>query len=122
MYVRGIRGANTVENNTENEILDATKELLHEIVAQNSVKPEDICSVLITVTHDLDAAFPASVIRQMKGWELVPLMCSLEINVPSGLQKCIRFMVQVNTEKAQSEMVHVYMNKAKKLRPDLSQS
>lgn len=122
MYVRGIRGANTVETNTEIEILNATKELLLGIVSENDVKPEDISCVFITVTHDLDATFPARAIRQMKGWELVPLMCSLEIDVPSGLQKCIRLMVQVNTEKAQNEMNHVYMNQAKKLRPDLSTS
>lgn len=120
MYVRGIRGASTVKHNEETEILEATLELLHEIVVQNEVKPEDISSVFITVTQDLDATFPARAIRRMEGWELVPLMCSTEIPVKNSLPKCIRLMVSVNTEKIQAEIIHIYLNEATKLRPDLS--
>ncbi|MDF2669637.1 MAG: chorismate mutase [Paenibacillus sp.] len=122
MGVRGIRGAITVQNNEENEILAATVELLQEIVVHNKVQPEDIASVFVTVTADLDAAFPAKAIRQMQGWELVPLMCSLEISVPNGLPKCIRLMVLVNTNMGQSDIRHIYLNEAMKLRPDLAQS
>jgi chorismate mutase len=75
----------------------------------------------VTVTQDLDAAFPARAIRQMAGWDLVPLMCALEMPVPGGLQKCIRLMVMVNTDKRQDQIRHVYLNEAKKLRPDLAQ-
>lgn len=122
MMVRGIRGAITVQRNDENEILDATIELLNEIVAHNEVRPEDIASVFVTVTADLDAAFPARAIRQMQGWELVPLMCSLEISVPNGLPRCIRLMVLINTNKGQADIRHIYLNDAQKLRPDLVQS
>ncbi|MWV44713.1 chorismate mutase [Paenibacillus sp. HJL G12] len=120
MYNRGIRGATTVERNDEREILDETVVLMREIVERNEVNPEDICSVWITLTQDLDAAFPAKAIRQLEGWELVPLMCSVEVPVKGSLPRCIRLMVQVNTEKSQSEIKHVYMNEAKKLRPDLA--
>ncbi|WP_040951183.1 chorismate mutase [Gorillibacterium massiliense] len=119
MWVRGIRGATTVSQNEEQEILDATIELLKQIVMENDVKPEDICSVFITTTHDVTAVFPAKSIRQMPGWELVPLMCSLEIPVEPSLPRCIRLMVQINTEKRQDEIVHVYLKEAMKLRPDL---
>lgn len=121
MAVRGIRGATTVSRNGEDEILQATKELLQEIIAANELQPEDVCSFLITVTQDLDAAFPARAVRQIEGWDLVPLMCSLEIPVPGSLPLCIRFMLQVNTDKLQKDMVHVYLHEAKKLRPDLAQ-
>ncbi|GIP25593.1 hypothetical protein J23TS9_07230 [Paenibacillus sp. J23TS9] len=120
MYNRGIRGATTVELNEEREILDETVVLMREIVERNEVNPEDICSVWITLTQDLDAAFPAKAIRQLEGWELVPLMCSVEVPVKGSLPRCIRLMVQVNTEKSQSDIKHVYMNEAKKLRPDLA--
>ncbi|GAA3405177.1 chorismate mutase [Paenibacillus hodogayensis] len=120
MFVRGVRGAITVERNEETEILNATAELLGQIVAENGIDPEDIASVFVTVTQDLNAAFPAKVIREMQGWELVPLMCALEISVPGGLEKCIRLMVSVNTTKSQKEIRHVYLNNAIKLRPDLS--
>lgn len=120
MSVRGIRGATTVEENEENVILAATSELLKEIVKDNQIIPADICSIWITVTHDLDATFPAKVIREMAGWELVPLMCSLEVPVKGSLEKCIRFMVHVNTDKQQSEIHHVYLGRARALRPDFS--
>jgi len=120
MSVRGIRGAITVDVNEENPILDATIQLLNEIVASNRIVPEDICSVLVTVTQDLDATFPARAIRQMAGWELVPLMCSLEVPVKGSLEKCIRLMVLVNTDASQSDIRHVYLNGAQVLRPDLS--
>ncbi|MHA6530921.1 chorismate mutase [Paenibacillus sp. BAC0078] len=121
MVNRGIRGATTVVHNEENEILRETVVLLREIVERNDVIAEDICSVWITVTGDLDATFPARAIREIEGWEWVPLMCSVEIPVKGGLPKCIRLMVQVNTEKSQREIRHVYLNEAQKLRPDLSQ-
>lgn len=120
MYVRGIRGATTVEHNEEKEILAATSELLHEIIAANEFQPEDIASVFITVTGDITATFPARAIRQMEGWELVPLMCSLEIPVENSLPRCIRFMVTVNTTKGQKEMNHIYLKGAQVLRPDIA--
>ncbi|MCD1260227.1 chorismate mutase [Paenibacillus athensensis] len=119
MFVRGIRGATTVEHNEEQEILNATTELLTAIVDANDFRPDEICSVFVTVTQDITATFPARAIRQMGGWELVPLMCSLEIPVVSSLPRCIRLMVQVNTTKGQAEMNHVYLKAAQALRPDI---
>ncbi|WP_223066690.1 chorismate mutase [Paenibacillus caui] len=120
MFNRGIRGATTVEHNDEQEILQATAELLNEIIAENGLDPEAICSVWITMTTDLDAAFPARAVRQIDGWELVPLMCATEIPVKGSLPRCIRLMIQVNTDKSQREMKHVYLNGANILRPDLA--
>jgi len=121
MSVRGIRGAATVEANDAAEIKQVSLEMMTELVKQNEIVPDDICSVLITVTHDLDAAFPAQAIRQLPGWELVPLMCSLEVPVKGSLEKCVRLMVLVNTEKTQAEIKHIYLGGAKALRPDLVQ-
>jgi chorismate mutase len=120
MWVRGIRGATTVKLNDEKEILQATTELLLQIVAENQVIPEDICSVFVTTTQDLTATFPARAIREMNTWELVPLMCSLEIPVQPSLPLCIRLMVHINTTKTQKQMNHVYLNEAKALRPDIA--
>jgi len=120
MSVRGIRGAITVEVNEEKPILDATIELLNDIVEVNRIVPEDIACVWVTVTQDLDATFPARAIRQMPGWELVPLMCSLEVPVKGSLEKCVRLMVLVNTDASQSDIRHVYLGGARVLRPDLS--
>ncbi|GIP15142.1 hypothetical protein J40TS1_07840 [Paenibacillus montaniterrae] len=120
MTVRGIRAAATVEANEANEIKAVTLEMVTKLVQENDVNPEDIASVLITVTNDLDEAFPAQAIRQLPGWELVPLMCALEVPVKGSLPKCVRLMVLVNTEKAQQEIKHIYLGGAKALRPDLA--
>lgn len=122
MYNRGIRGATTVARNEESDILEATAAMLKEVVERNEIEPEDICSVWITVTPDLDATFPARAIRALNGWDMVPLMCSTEIPVKGGLPKCIRLLIQVNTTKGQREMKHVYLNEAQSLRPDLAAS
>lgn len=120
MMVRGIRGATTVERNDEHEILAATTELINQIIAENGIVPEELACVYITVTQDLTAAFPAKAIREQAGWELVPLMCSLEVPVEGSLPRCIRLMVMANTDKRQDQINHVYQREAMRLRPDLS--
>jgi chorismate mutase len=122
MSVRGIRGAITVDVNEEQTILSATLDLMNSIVVDNGIVPDEICSVMITVTGDLDTAFPAKAIRRLEGWELVPLMCALEVPVKGSLEKCIRVMLHVNTSKTQAEIKHVYLGGAQVLRPDLSKA
>jgi chorismate mutase len=119
MMVRGIRGATTVKENSAEQIFEATKELLHEIVRANEIHPEEIASVIATLSVDLDAAYPALAIRSLTGWELVPIMCAIEIPVPGSVSHCIRVMIHVNTAKSQSEIQHIYMREAVSLRPDL---
>ncbi|WP_085494012.1 chorismate mutase [Paenibacillus aquistagni] len=119
MLVRGVRGATTVTANDREEILQATTELLHQIVEQNGIEPEFIASIWITVTEDIDAVFPAVAVRSLPGWELVPIMCSVEMPVPGSLPLCVRIMLHVNTTKGQADIQHVYLNEAAKLRPDL---
>ncbi len=119
MYSRGIRGATTVERNTKEEIFAATRELLEVLVQRNELNTEDIASAIFTLTVDLDAEFPALAARSL-GWVEVPLLCTREIPVPGSLGMCIRVLLQVNTERRQSEMQHVYQRRAVVLRPDVS--
>jgi chorismate mutase len=119
MAIRGIRGATTVSIDEPDLILEATRELLEAILEANtSMQPEDIGSAIFTVTDDLASTFPAQAARQM-GWSLVPMVCAREIPVPGSLRKVIRVLVHWNTEKLQSEITHVYLRDAVKLRPDL---
>jgi chorismate mutase len=120
MMIRGIRGATTVTNNDASEIVDATEELLREMIRANDVKASDVASVLISVTDDLTAAFPAQALRRIEGWTYVPVMCMREIPVPGSLPRCIRVMMTAETPKAQEEVVHIYLRNAVQLRPDLS--
>ncbi|HEU4745367.1 MAG TPA: chorismate mutase, partial [Anaerolineales bacterium] len=79
MPIRGIRGATTVTADESELILQATRELLEEILAENEgMRPEDVASAIFTVTDDLASTFPAQGARQM-GWGLVPMLCAREI-------------------------------------------
>ncbi|MFO7263487.1 MAG: chorismate mutase [Bacillaceae bacterium G1] len=118
-YVRGFRGAITVEENTEQAILSATETLLRAMIRENQLVPEDVAAVFLTTTADLNAAFPAKAVRQIPGWQLVPLMCAQEIPVPNSLPRCIRVMLLAHTQKTQQEVRHVFLNDAVVLRPDL---
>lgn len=118
--VRGVRGATTTEANDENEILEATEEVVGQMIKENNISPEQVAQVLITVTPDLNAAFPARALRSFDGWTFVPVMCATEIDVPNALSKCIRIMMTVNTDKKQSEVKHIYLKNAKQLRPEFA--
>jgi chorismate mutase len=117
--MRGIRGAITVESDDAQEINEATKRLLREMISQNAIEVDDIASVLFSLTPDLRAAFPALGAREM-GWVHVPMLHFSEIAVPGSLEKVIRVLMHVNTPRAQHEIEHVYLDGAAALRPDLA--
>lgn len=119
-FVRGIRGAITAKANTKAEMFSATKELLIAIVEDNQIKTEDIASIFLTTTPDLNADFPATAARDL-GWHLVPLLCAREIDVPDAMPRLIRVLMHVNTTKTQAEIKHLYLGEAAGLRPDLVQ-
>lgn len=114
---RGVRGAVTVKENTEDAILAATRELLQVIVQRNDIHPDDIASVYFTTTADLTATYPALAARQI-GWADVALLCGHEMAVPGGLAMCIRVLIHWNTTRSAKEIVHVYLREAQSLRPD----
>jgi chorismate mutase len=119
MPCRGVRGATTVASNDREEILTATRQLLALMIRLNGIESRDVASAVFSTTRDLDAEFPALAARQL-GWIDVPLMCGHEISVPGSLPLCIRVLLHWNTEKEQSEIEHVYVREANRLRPDLT--
>lgn len=121
MAVRGIRGATSVAIDDKSEVLAATRELLEELLRANKLENsfEDVVSAIFTTTRDLTSAFPAEAARAI-GMSQVPLLCATEIPVLDSLPRCIRVLLHVNTDKKQSDMVHVYLRDAKKLRPDVT--
>lgn len=119
MSVRGIRGATTVELDDAQEVLQASEELVLEMAEANQLAPEDIGSIIVTTTVDVKSAFPAKAIRSIEGWTYVPVICTHEIDVPGSMRKCIRVLMNVNTETPQNEIQHIYRNNAVQLRPDL---
>ncbi len=119
MRCRGIRGATVVENNTKEDIVEATRELLMEVVERNGVEVEDVSCIIFTTTRDLNAEYPAAAAREL-GWNHVALLCAQEMAVPGSLAGCLRILMLWNTEKSADEVHHVYLKGAKELRPDLT--
>ena len=116
--MKAIRGAITVKENKVDDIKDASKELVSKIIKANNINEEDIVSIVFTATSDIDKTYPAAVIREM-GYTKTPLMCYQEMNVENSLDKCIRTMVYCDCNRSLEDIEHVYLRKAKTLRPDL---
>ena len=120
MSIRAIRGATQVAANDASLIGEASKELLCAILRANDLKVDDVISVLLTATADLNAAFPASAARDI-GFASVPLLCAQEIDVPGALPRTIRVMLHCSTDRSAQEIEHIYLHGAASLRKDLAQ-
>lgn len=119
LLCRGVRGATTVERDTAEDILEATRELLEEMIRVNEIDPQYVASVIFSTTPDLTAEFPAVAARRL-GWTDVPLLCTHEMGRPGALPRCIRILVHLNTSRGQTEIEHIYLRQAINLRPDLA--
>ncbi|MFY0803393.1 chorismate mutase [Peribacillus frigoritolerans] len=118
--IRGIRGATTVESDTEMEVISAVEKLMAEIIQVNEIDPDMVASVFFSATEEIRSVFPAKALRKFEGWTYVPVTCMKEIPVSNSLPFCIRVMIHVNTTKSQKEIQHVYQAGATVLRPDLT--
>ena len=118
-YLKSIRGATTVEKNNRTEILEATKELIGQVMMSNQIEPDQIISITFTCTKDLDQVYPAAAAREL-GIVEAALMCMAELYVEGSLPMCIRLKMDVETDTLQRELKHIYLKNAKSLRPDIT--
>jgi chorismate mutase len=112
-----VRGAVKVSSNDVKAILDATEELMGELVSRNDLEPDRIVSCLFTATDDLNAEFPAVAARRL-GLDAVPLLCTRELDVPGAMRGVIRVLVHYYAA-ADHTPVHAYLGEAQELRTDL---
>lgn len=119
MKVRGVRGAISVDENSEEAIWSATRELLTTIIAANEIEEDDVASIIFTSTPELTAAYPAKAARDL-GWVDTALLGGVEVDVPGAVPRCIRVLIHWNTTKSLNEIQHVYLRDAQVLRPDKS--
>ncbi|NBQ93746.1 MAG: chorismate mutase [Micrococcales bacterium] len=114
MALRAIRGAIQVPANTAGDIASGVQELIAAILKANELTPSEVISVFFTSTVDLDAAFPAAACREM-GFANVPLIGSVEVD------KTVRALLHVETERTPEQITHVYLHGAASLRRDIAQ-
>jgi chorismate mutase len=117
MRLFALRGANSVEANQADAILDATDLLIRELMQRNSLAAEAMVSCIFTLTDDLNAEFPAVAARRL-GLDRVPLMCAREVPVPGSLPRVIRVLVHYYAPDDHDPR-HVYLGAAVALRRDL---
>ncbi len=112
-----VRGATKSRSNNTDTIIEATEELMRELMARNDLVPERMVSCIFTSTHDLNAEFPAVAARNV-GLDAVPLLCAQEIDVPGAMHSVIRALVHYYAPPDHTP-VHAYLGEAQELRSDL---
>lgn len=120
MAVRGLRGATTVDADDPEEIHRRTTDLLELAFERNQIHPDSVISIFFTATHDLRSVAPAAAARAM-GLVDIPLLCAQEMPVDGGLERCVRFLLHVETLKSRHELRHVFLRGATRLRPELAE-
>ena len=115
--ITAIRGATTSSGNTSTEIEDSVVELIDELISRNNLDPKKILSMTFTVTKDLDACFPASIVRKNFGFDSVAFLDCQQMYIPDDINFCIRLMALVILP-TNTLINHPYLRGASKLRPD----
>ena len=119
-YVAALRGATTLDEDTRQEVLAHTADLIAAMMERNELVPDDIISLLLTATGDVHSEFPAAAVRAA-GISEVPMMCARELHIDSDshVALCIRVMAHVYTDRPREDLRHVYLRDARQLRSDL---
>ncbi|MFV0258450.1 MAG: chorismate mutase [Acidimicrobiales bacterium] len=120
MAVRALRGATTVDADHPDEVHKRTTELLEALFARNDVGADDIISVFFTTTGDVRSVAPAAAARAF-GLTDVPLICAQEMPVDGSLERCVRLLLHLDTDRPRDELRHVFLRGATVLRPDLAE-
>lgn len=116
--VLALRGATTLTHDERDHLLERVETLLAEMMSRNGVEHDDLISIFFTATPDVHSVFPAAAARRM-GLGDVPLICAQELDIDGAMPRCIRVLMQINTERSRAELRHVYLEDARSLRDDL---
>ena len=116
--VRALRGATTVDADTEEQIFERTITLLEAMLDRNGVDHDDLISVWFTATDDIHSMFPAEAARKV-GFGDVPLICARELDITGATPLCIRVLIHLASALGRDELHHVYLHGARGLRDDL---
>ena len=117
MKLWAVRGATKARSNDPGAIVEATEELMRELISRNDLTSERMVSCIFTSTHDLNAEFPAVAARKL-GLDNVPLLCAREIDVPGAMPSVIRALVHYYAPLDHTP-AHAYLGEAQELRSDL---
>jgi chorismate mutase len=116
--VRALRGATTLDLDERDHLFARTQELIAALLTRNDLDEDDLISIVFTATDDVHAAYPAEAAREA-GITHVPLLCTRELDIDGGIERCVRVLVHAYTARTPRELRHVYLHDARQLRTDL---
>jgi chorismate mutase len=116
--LRGLRGATTVDADTEEQVNQRVQELVVEMLARNALTSDDLVSVIFTATDDIHSMFPATAARAV-GLGDVPLLCARELDIVASMPRCIRILMHAATDRPRADLHHVYLHGTRTMRDDL---
>jgi chorismate mutase len=112
-----VRGATRAAANDADKVVEASEELMRELMSRNDLTPDRMVSCIFTSTHDLNAEFPAVAARNL-GLDGVPLLCAQEIDVPGSMRSVVRVLLHYYAPPDHTPS-HAYLGEAQDLRSDL---
>jgi chorismate mutase len=120
LRLAALRGATTLEQDSREQVLERTAELLDTLLERNGLTSDDVVSLLFTATEDIRSEFPAAAVRSA-GIADVPMLCAAELAITggSGIPLCIRVLAHVQTDRPRAALRHAYLHGARQLRSDL---
>ncbi len=117
MAVKAVRGAIQISENLEEAIDNGVISLMKKILEVNTIKVENIISIIFSQTQDLNVRNPASSLRKI-GFSETPLFCTQEPSVNGSMERVIRILITVETDHL---LKPVYLEGARLLRSDISE-
>ena len=102
--------------NTVEDIQKQVVKMYDELLFKNNLCEEDIVSAFFSITGDLNAINPATVLRNCGKALKIALFTSQEANFQGALERVVRILIHCYLESGSP--VHVYRNGAEVLRPD----
>ncbi|MDC7225850.1 MAG: chorismate mutase [Spirochaetales bacterium] len=117
---KAIRGAVQFKSDDKEIIKERVQFLLSRIMSENELDEENIISVFFSITSDLRSINPAAALRAGGGFSETPLFCAQEPDTEGAMPRAVRVMITCELEREKKDLVHIYIDGAEKLRPDLN--
>ena len=102
--------------NTQEQIKTAVVTAYIRFLELNKLQEKDIVSLQFSITSDITAANPATLLRSAGYASAAALFCSTEPDIDGSPHGIIRFLFYYYGKK---KAIPVYLGGAEKLRPDL---
>ncbi|MDC7240134.1 MAG: chorismate mutase [Spirochaetales bacterium] len=117
--VKAVRGAVSLENDTEADLQEKVSKLYGELTVKNNIRTESIVSIIFSQTPDVSYN-PAKALRVTCNLTETPLFCTQEpVCVDFQQEMMIRILLTYNSDLPGSSKP-VYMGDAANLRKDIS--